>query len=235
LKAFLLAAGNGTRLRPLTDRTPKCLLPIRGVPILEIWLHACKNFGIDEVLVNLHAHADEVRRFLEKQPKGIRVHIAEEPELLGSAGTLRANREWVAGEDFWVLYADVLNSVDLDAMNRVHRKRKPAATLGLYRVPDPSRCGIVSLDSNGIIQEFVEKPQHPKGNLAFSGLMIGTQQLLEVIPNETPVDIGFHVLPRLCGRMLGYPVKDYLIDIGTIETYNIAQDTWPGLHQPAAL
>lgn len=233
MKAFLLAAGNGTRLRPLTDKTPKCLLPIRGIPMLQIWLQTCKNFGIREVLINLHAHAEVVRDFVEKNDTGVWAHVSEEPELLGSAGTLRANRDWVANEDFWIFYADVLNCADLDAIKSVHRKHKPVATLGLYRVPDPERCGIASLDAHGIIKNFVEKPQHPKSNLAFAGLMIGTPELLNMIPDQTPVDIGFHLLPRLCGRMLGVPIDDYLLDIGTLENYQIAQQTWPGLPQPA--
>ena len=235
MKAFLLAAGNGTRLRPLTTTTPKCLLPIRGTPMLQIWLQTCKSFGIRDVLVNLHSHADVVRQFLQSNSSGIRVHISEEPELLGSAGTVRANREWVAAEKyFWIFYADVLNCVDLDAMIRLHRRQKPVATLGLYRVPDPARCGIATVDANGIIQEFVEKPGHPTSNLAFSGLMIASSEFIDQIPSQTPVDIGFHVLPRLCGRMIGFPIDDYLIDIGTIENYKLAQEAWPGLHQPAA-
>ena len=234
MKAFLLAAGNGTRLRPLTDHTPKCLLPIGGVPMLQIWLQICRNFGIREILINLHAHADVVRQHLQANPNGIRVRVAEEPALLGSAGTLRANREWVGDEDFWVFYADVLNCADLEAMRAVHRRHKTVATLGLYRVPDPARCGIASVDANGVIQQFIEKPEHPKSNLAFSGLMIGTPELLDMIPDRTPVDIAFDVLPRLCGRMIGVPIEDYLIDIGTMVNYEIAQQTWPGLPQPAA-
>lgn len=234
MKAFLLAAGNGTRLRPLTDQTPKCLLPIRSVPMLQIWLQICKNFGIREVLINVHAHVDAVRKFLEQNANGVRVQVAEERELLGSAGTLRANREWVGDKDFWVFYADVLNSVDLEAMKSVHRRHKPVATLGLYRVPDPARCGIATMGTDGVIREFVEKPRNPKGNLAFSGLMIGTPELLDEIPDQSPLDIGFHVLPRLCGHMVGFLIDDYLIDIGTMENYKIAQQTWPGLHQPVA-
>jgi mannose-1-phosphate guanylyltransferase len=231
LKAFLLAAGDGTRLRPLTDTIPKCLVPIRGVPMLQIWLQACKNFGISEVLINLHAHAEAVRQYLQQSGNGIRVRIAEEPLLLGSAGTLRANRDWVASEDcFWVLYADVLNRVDLGNMVKLHRQRRPAATLGVYRVPDPTRCGIVNVDGDGIIREFVEKPKNPTSDLAFSGLMIGTPELLDVIPNRTPADIGFHVLPQLTGRMLSFLIDDYLIDIGTMENYLLAQATWTGLH-----
>ncbi len=99
----------------------------------------------------------------------------------------------------------------------------PAATLGLYEVPDPRRCGIVAMDADGIIREFVEKPELPASNLAFSGLMIGTRELLDVIPESTPADIGFHVLPKLAGRMLGYRIHDYLIDVGTMENYQSAK------------
>jgi mannose-1-phosphate guanylyltransferase len=230
LKAFLLAAGHGERLRPLTESMPKCMVPIRGVPLLSIWLELCGWFGIDEVLINLHAHAAAVCEFLKRNTSQTRVRVVVEPQLLGSAGTLRANRDWVVTEDcFWVFYADVLNRADLEGMLKMHRQRRPVATLGVYEVTDPRRCGIVMPDSDGTIQEFVEKPSHPASNLAFSGLMIGTQDLLDAIPADVPVDIGFHVLPQLGGRMLAYHIDDYLLDIGTMENYRKAQVTWPGL------
>ena len=230
MKAFLLAAGHGTRLRPLTDRIPKCLVPIRGVPLLAIWLQRCAGLGIDEVLINLHTHAASVRDFLRQNSDGLRIRVVEESRLLGSAGTLRDNRDWIGSDDlFWVFYADVLNRADLDGMLRLHRQRRPAATLGVYEVPDPRRCGIVRTNEDGVIEQFIEKPTNPAGNLAFSGLMIGTPEMLAVIPDDTPADIGFHVLPRLAGRMLAFPIRDYLIDIGTMENYQWAQRTWPGL------
>ena len=231
MKAFLLAAGNGTRLRPITDKVPKCLVPIQGMPMLSIWMKVCQKLGITEVLINLHAHADVVRSFLEQGEEGdVRVHVSEEKQLLGSAGTLRANRKWVEGEDlFWIFYADVLHRADLPAMLHLHREHDLAATLGVYEVPDPSRCGIVTANSRGVIDDFVEKPAHPTGNLAFSGLMIGTPELMDVIPDSVPADIGFHVLPKLIGQMLEFPIKDYLIDIGTLANYQQAQATWPGL------
>ena len=115
MKAFLLAAGHGTRLRPLTDRIPKCLVPIRGVSMLEIWFEVCRRAGIDQILINLHAHVDSVRRALPQWSHGLHVQVAEEPVLLGSAGTLVANRDWVANEPcFWVLYADVLTKCEPD-------------------------------------------------------------------------------------------------------------------------
>lgn len=231
MKAFLLAAGHGTRLRPITDTIPKCLVPIRGTPLLSIWLQLCKQFGIDEVLINIHAHAALVRDYLREHANGVMAQVVEEERLLGSAGTLRNNKDWVAGEDlFWVFYADVLCSPNLTDMLNLHLQRKPAATLGVYEVPDPSRCGILTADSDGIIREFVEKPKAPRGNLAFSGVMIGTDEVLDAIPKESPADIGFHVLPRLIGRMLAYRINTYLLDIGTMENYQTAQRTWPGYH-----
>ena len=230
MKAFLLAAGQGTRLRPITDHIPKCLVPICGVPLLKIWMNICHSAGIKDIMVNLHTHADTVRSWLQNNPNGVRVHLAEEPDLLGSAGTLLNNRNWIASEKcFWVLYADVLTNANLRRMMEFHMARNPAATLGLYQVPDPSRCGIVSFDQQMVIQEFVEKPSQPRSRWAFSGVMIGTPTLIDHIPSRCPVDLGFDVLPRLNGQMLAYPISDYLLDIGTLDNYRKAQDTWPGL------
>jgi mannose-1-phosphate guanylyltransferase len=227
LKAFLLAAGHGTRLRPLTDQMPKCLLPVRGKPMIQIWLEKCRLFGIDEVLVNVHTHADKVRNFLANNSSGLKVQVVEERQLLGSAGTLLANREWVRGElFFWVFYADVLHQADLSAMLRMQELENPVATLGVYRVPDPKRCGIVEVAEDGVVREFVEKPERPRSDLAFSGLMIATPALLDAIPHKLPADIGFDVLPQLTGRMRAYTISDYLIDIGTLENYYQAQSSW---------
>lgn len=230
MKAFLLAAGQGTRLRPLTDKVPKCLVPIRGVPMLQIWMEICRKAGIDEVMINLHTHAEIVRAWLQNNRNGIRVRLAEESTLLGSAGTVLANRDWVASDAcFWILYADVLTSASLGRMLEFHLARQPAATLGLYQVPDPSRCGVVSFDEQMVIRDFVEKPAHPKSQWAFSGLTIGTAELLTQIPPRSPVDLGFDVFPRLTGQMLAYPISDYLLDIGTLRNYLAAQTDWPGL------
>ena len=229
MKAFVLAAGHGTRLRPYTESVPKCLLPIQGVPMLEIWLSICRQHGISDILVNTHAHAPAVADFVRRYRNGIRVTLREEPKLFGSAGTLRANRDWLAGDDrFWVFYADVLTSANLHPMLESH-VADDAATLGVYAVPDPQRCGIVSMDRDCLITEFIEKPAVPSGNLAFAGIMVGTQLLLDAIPHKPETDIALDVLPRLAGRMHGFPISAFLLDIGTRENYEAAQLTWPGL------
>jgi mannose-1-phosphate guanylyltransferase len=228
MKAFLLAAGVGSRLRPLTDKIPKCLVPIRGKPLLEIWLELLKRSGISEVLINVHAHADVIREFVARRFADLEIIVSHEPLLLGSAGTLRANREWIGSAPcFWVLYADVLTNVNLGEMQKFHRERPTAATLGVCTVADPRRCGIVSVQPDGRIEQFIEKPENPPSNLAFAGILIGTQTMLEAIPDKLPADIGFDVLPQLVGRMHAYPIDDFLLDIGTIENYQRAQTSWP--------
>ena len=230
MKAFLLAAGVGSRLRPLTDTTPKCLVPIRGEPLLAIWFRLLKNYGITEILVNAHALGSAVAQFLRGRFPEHHITLVEEPVLLGSAGTLAANRHWVGTDSsFWVLYGDVLTNAHLENMLRFHESHPSAATLGVYHVPDPKRCGIAVVNQAGRIERFLEKPADPPGNLAFAGLLIGTPALLEAIPPERPADLGFDVFPRLTGQMFAYPIREFLLDIGTLETYQEAQTSWPGL------
>ena len=232
MKAFLLAAGNGTRLRPLTDNVPKCLLPICGVPLLEIWFNNCKAAGITDVVVNAHAQLKAIRRFVAKQQSGVKVRIAEEQELLGSAGTLAENRDFVAGQKaFFVFYADVLTNIDLQRMLKFHEQKSLPATLGVYQVPDPTRCGIVTVNKDSVIQEFVEKPAQPVSNWAFAGVMIAGPELFDFLPAQRPADLGFDVLPKMIGKMGAYRISEYLLDIGTLSNYQHAQESWPGLAQ----
>ncbi len=228
MKAFLLAGGNGTRLRPLTNSIPKCLVPIRGRPLLDIWLDLCARSGITEVLINLHAHAQLIEQHLKRSGSPVNVRIVREDRLLGSAGTLVANRAWVGSEGaFWILYSDVLTNTNLSRMSEFHCCHDAIATLGLYQVPDPSHCGVAVVDDMGVITEFEEKPQTARSNWVFSGLMVADCRLFDLTPPCTPADIAFHLLPRLHGKMRAYPIADYLLDIGTMPNYEKAQITWP--------
>jgi mannose-1-phosphate guanylyltransferase len=162
---------------------------------------------------------------------GVDVVVSEEKQLLGSAGTLLANRAWLQSDPmFWVFYADVLTTANLAPLRQMHERNPDhLATLGVYEVSDPRRCGVITLDPYGVVRDFVEKPENPSGNLAFSGLMIARREIIDLIGGNGLTDIGFHVLPKLIGRMSAVPVTEYLLDIGTLENYQRAQDTWPGV------
>ena len=235
MKGFLLAAGNGTRLRPLTNQIPKCLVPIQGTPLLGIWLDWCCLYGIDQVLINTHAHRAAVREYIQNYKGPVHVTLTEEPQLLGSAGTLYLNRHFVTGEpEFAVMYADVLTNCRLDLMLELHRRMASPLTLGTYAVPNPTQCGIVVTDEEGKVIDFTEKPAQPRANTAFSGVMIAGPAVLASLPATQPADIGFDLLPRFVNRMYAMPGQDYVLDIGTIEKYQQAQREWPGL-QPASV
>ena len=235
MKALLLAAGKGERLRPLTDTIPKCLVPIQNVPLLGIWLELCRQHGIDEVLVNTHSHSDVVHSYLREHCDRIKVRITEEEMLLGSAGTLLVNRNWARSEQyFWIFYSDVLTNVDLTRMLQFHRSRSLVATMGVYEVANPAQCGIVTVDHASVVQQFVEKPANPSSNLAFSGILLATPAIFDVIPHRIPDDIGFDVLPKLLGKMAAYPISEYLVDVGTPASYQSAQLTWPGWRVPVS-
>jgi mannose-1-phosphate guanylyltransferase len=231
VKAFLLAAGLGTRLRPVTDRTPKCLLPIGDRVLLDIWLDALAAVGVDEVLVNLHHLAPVVRAHLAGRTGGPAVRPAEEPVLLGSAGTLLAHREFVAGEEmFLAVNADNLTDFDLGRLVTAHRTGDALATLTLFRAPRPSECGIVAVDGDRVVG-YVEKPADPPGDLANAGIYAfhpGVLDLLDPAAVGAPLDIGYDLLPRLVGRARAVALGGcYFLDIGTPAALARARHEWP--------
>src|SRR5260370_5801601 len=123
VKAFLLAAGIGSRLRPITDTMPKCMVSFGGRPLVDVWLDALATAGVEEVLINLHHLPEVVSRHLGHRTGVPEVHTFLEPDLLGSAGTLLANRDWISGEDvFLVCYVDNLTDFDLRTLTDAHRE-----------------------------------------------------------------------------------------------------------------
>jgi mannose-1-phosphate guanylyltransferase len=224
MKAFLLAAGLGTRLRPLTDTTPKCLVPIGGRPLLSYWMELLERHGFEEVLINLHHLPHVVRRFVATEPSSVRIRLFEEPALLGSAGTIRANRDWIAdGEPFLVAYADNLTNANLGRLAAAHLAARPLLTMALFHAPEPTRCGIVELDGHGRIVDFTEKPSQPRSDLANAGLYVTDVRVVDRMPPGTPVDFGRDVLPGLIGEMHGQLLDGDIIDIGTPAAYLRAQ------------
>jgi mannose-1-phosphate guanylyltransferase len=227
MKAFLLAAGLGTRLRPITDSTPKCLLSVGGRPMLDIWLDALAKAGVSDVLLNAHHLADQVEAHVAARVGAPAVRLVVEPELLGSAGTLRANRNFVIGEDmFLAINADNLTDFDLGLLIDAHRAGNAVATLALFRAPDPTKVGVVEVN-DGLVVSFEEKPARPRGDLANAGMYAFAPAVIDEIVGPDPQDIGFHLLPALVGRARAVALNgSYFIDIGTPEALRRARDDW---------
>ncbi len=212
-------------------------MPIGDETLLEIWLALLDRYGVGSVLINTSHLAEQVVGFVDRIRDRYRltIDLFHEERLLGSGGTLWANRSWVDGEeDFLICYADNLTDLDLGSMVRAHREYRALGailTMGLFHAPDPAACGIAVLDDNGRIAEFVEKPEKPRSDLANAGVYVATQALFDYFPPRPldpreVVDLGHHLLPNLAGRMFGYPIREYLKDIGTVEAYHTALDQW---------
>ena len=211
MKAFLLAAGLGTRLRPLTLSVPKCLVPVNNKPLLQWWVELFSKHGISEVMINTFYLRDQVAEFIHKNNSsnsGVTLYETHEAQLLGSSGTVRNNRHFVQHEEnFMIAYADNLTDTDLSAFQTFHRNicipNNGLLSMALFRTNLPKQCGIAELDSESRITDFTEKPQHPASNLANAGIYIARREIFGYLPDAEVLDFGKDVLPKLTGRMFG--------------------------------
>ncbi|MGQ9675063.1 MAG: nucleotidyltransferase family protein [Chloroflexota bacterium] len=228
-KAAILAAGAGTRLRPLTVEIPKVLLPVGGMPLICHTLNWVRRHGIQRVAVNLHHRADRVREFLGDGSRfGVEILFSPEERLMGTAGDLRRMEHFFVGSVV-VVYGDVLTNFDLGAMVRFHRRGDALATLALVETSRPWEVGVVQVTEDGRVVDFIEKPR--KGTvvtaLANGGVYVLEREILDWIPEGVACDFGHEVFPRLIQagkRLCGYhiPSDAYLIDIGTPGNYLLA-------------
>jgi mannose-1-phosphate guanylyltransferase len=226
VRALLLAAGFGTRLRPLTDNVPKCLVPIGGVPLLGIWLTRLKAAGCGPFLINTHYKAEQVAAFIEAGPHGAQVTLAHEPVLLGTAGTLLGHLDFFGDEDGLLIHADNYCPGNFEDFIAAHRRRPPHCLMSMmtFRTDDPSSCGVVTLDERGVVVGFQEKQLRPNGNLANGAVYILSAQLMAQLRRSPPAvtDFSTQLLPGMLGAINAYETSAPLIDIGTPRTYALA-------------
>ncbi len=226
--ALLLAAGLGTRLRPLTEHWPKCLMPIKTRPLLEYWLGIVSGVGIEGVLVNLHYHADKVRDYLAQPQFNNWVRTVYEPELMGTAGTLRINADFFYNKTILLVHADNWCCSDFSDFMKYHHYSRPAntvMTMMTFESQNPSSCGIVELDEKNLVQGFHEKVKNPPGKLANAAVYLLEPEVLEWIVNHPEVtDFSTEVLPKLIGKIATWQNKGIHRDIGTFEQLKAAQN-----------
>ena len=220
---MLLAAGLGTRLRPLTDTIPKCPVPIKGQPRLGLWLERLSQAGIGPFLINTHYLAEQVEAFIEASPYRKQARLVNELELHGTAGTLIANLDFFQGEDGLLIHADNYCLADFKVFQQAHANRPPDClmTMMTFRTTDPSSCGIVELDERGVVVGFHEKVATPPGNLANGAVYILSAKLLDRLGTDlhTVADFSTEVLNRFVGYIYSYETSEVFLDVGTPETY----------------
>jgi mannose-1-phosphate guanylyltransferase len=231
LRALLLAAGLGTRLRPLTDTIPKCLVPVRGRPLLGHWFELLFRGGVEGALVNTHYHAAAVKAFVAGSPWRDRVTLVHEPELLGTGGTVLRNREWFGREAFMVAHADNLSVFPVHEFIVAHRNRPAGAALTMmtFDTDAPRNCGIVELDARGLVQHFHEKVADPPGTRANGAVYIVEPEVVDFLRalGRDIIDLSTEVIPHFLGRIATYHNTGYHRDIGTLESLRKAEAEFP--------
>lgn len=238
MKALLLAAGLGTRLRPLTDYIPKCMVPIHGKPLLEYWLDLLCPNGIDELLINTHYLPDPVRDLVAASPWRERITLVHEDELLGTGGTLQANRAFFADQPFLLAHADNLTRFDVRAFLQAHANRPDsvAITMMTFDTDAPQSCGIVEQNSLGVVTAFHEKSAHPPGHRANAAVYILEPSVIAFLASlQKPfIDLSTEVLPHFLGKMQAFHNPGYHRDIGTPESLRLAELEFPREPAPAS-
>ena len=223
MRALLLAAGLGTRLRPITDTTPKCLVPIHGAALLAIWLQRLAQAGIGPFLVNTHYLSGQVEAFVQASPYRKDISLVHERDLLGTAGTLVANLDFFAGGDGLLIHADNYCLADFSAFLQAHHSRPPEClmTMMTFRTDAPSSCGIIELDMRGVVVGFHEKVVNPPSNLANGAVYILSAELLRRLGSDLRgvTDFSTEVLSLLVGKIYSYDAAATFLDIGTPENY----------------
>jgi mannose-1-phosphate guanylyltransferase len=231
MRALLLAAGLGTRLRPITDRIPKCLVEINGRPLLDYWLELLSAGGVGQVLVNLHYLPEAVERFLAQSRYPIEISTVHEASLLGTAGTVLKNRAYFGQQPLMLIHADNLSWFDVRAFMGRYEQRAAGVeiTMMTFHTDAPETCGIVELDDSGVVRAFHEKVKNPPGNLANGAVYILSPQVVDFIAslNKDVVDFSLDVLPRYMGRINTYLNDVYHRDIGTVQSLTAAQAEYP--------
>ncbi len=226
MKAILLAAGFGTRLRPLTEKTPKCLVPIKGKPLLEIWLENLEKGGISEFLINTHYLSEKVETFVVNSKFNYKCIIKFEEKLLGTAGTLINNLQFIGNQECMLIHADNYSLLNIEDFMKAHLKRPLHClmTMLTFRTDNPSSCGIVELDEKNVVISFHEKVNNPPGNLANGAVYILSREFIKILSDKYRhvSDFSVDVLNNFKGKIYTYETKEIFIDIGNPKSYLLA-------------
>ena len=230
MRALLLAAGYGLRLRPITNSLPKCLVNINGRPLLDYWIELLSDAGIKDILINLHYFPEQVKSYISNCKHGVNIRIAHEDKLLGTGGTLLRNKSFFKNEPVMLIHADNLSLFDASAfLNTFYlRDHNVEITMMTFNTDSPESCGIVEIDEHGLVSAFYEKIKNPPSNLANAAVYILSPKVIDFIGrlNKEEIDFSLDVLPNFIGRINTYHNKIYHRDIGTIKSLMLAQSEY---------
>ncbi|NLX41886.1 MAG: NTP transferase domain-containing protein [Chloroflexi bacterium] len=219
-----MAGGAGSRLRPLTVNRPKPMVPIVNRPVIAHILDLLKRHGITEVVITLQFMAEAIQDYLgDGSSLGMQIHYSIEESPLGTAGSVK-QAQHLLDDTFIVISGDALTDIDLSAVIAYHKQKQSMATLTLYRVPNPLEYGVVILDDDGRIRQFMEKPSWGEviSDNVNTGIYVLEPQVLDYFPAETKFDFSQELFPMLLEKndpMYGYVADGYWCDVGNLSEY----------------
>ncbi len=233
-KAFILAGGEGTRLRPLTYEIAKPLIPVKGKPVLQWNLELCKLFGVEEVVLALGYKAEQIEeRFGKGEGLGLKLHYNVEDEFLGTAGALKFAEQHFKGEGkFIMMNGDECKNIDFEGLNGVFDKNKAGAAIALTEIEYSKAGGLVRLEG----EKIVGWDEHPEGEaeagtkLINAGAYILSPQVLDYIPTGKMVSIEKETFPKMIeeGKVFGLKCVSQFFQTDTFERYEKAIFGWKG-------
>ncbi|MBM3206745.1 MAG: nucleotidyltransferase family protein [Candidatus Staskawiczbacteria bacterium] len=230
MNAILLAGGCGTRLKPITNTIPKCMVSINGKPLIDYWLETLLENPkplIHKVLINTHHLPEIVREHIHKSKWKRFISLVHEEVLLGTGGTILKNRDFFLNQAFFVAHADNLTKFSLEDFIKAHKNRasKVEITAMTFNTDSPKSCGIIVINKNNLVTSFIEKPNNPKSNLANGAVYIFEPSVITFIASlkKDEIDISRDILPNYVGKMDTFHNETYHRDIGTLESLLLAE------------
>lgn len=227
----------GSRLRPLTDTTPKCMVPIMGRPLLDYWLELLGPAeDCSEIIINTHYLPEPVRAYVAQSAYRSKIMLVHEEELLGTGGTLVRQLRRLQGDDALVAHADNLTLFRLADFQRAFATRSEGcvATMMSFASDSPQTCGILEIDAEGVVRGFHEKVSDPPGHLANAAVFLFGREALDIIGSLDPAsvhEISLDIVPRLIGRMSTWQNTIYHRDIGNTASLAAARAEFPEIYR----
>lgn len=220
INCLLLSAGYGSRLKPLTNKNPKCLIKVKNQPILSHWIHFLKKNNVNNILVNTHYFHNKVEKFINDYNLQDIVTLSFEQNLLGTGGSILKNKLFFKNKSFFVAHVDNYTVFNLKDFIKFHKQRPPdiIGTMMVFRVCSTKEYGIIKKSQQNILINFFEKQDNIEGTLANAAIYIFEPEIINILTNigEKYIDISLDLIPQLLNKVQIYENKNFCIDIGTL-------------------
>jgi mannose-1-phosphate guanylyltransferase/phosphomannomutase len=225
MKAVIMAGGFGSRLHPLTVQCPKPMVPFVDKPVLAHVINLLQYHGFSEIIITVQYLANQIQDYFgDGSHLGLKIHYAVEEKPLGTAGSVKNAQRYIANEPFLVMSGDAITDIDLSKAIQFHWQKQAQVTMVLKQVDDPREYGVVTIDAEGRIREYIEKPKNEltSSRTINTGIYVLEPEILDYMPPCEICDFSYDIFPALLRdnrSIFGYLAEGYWCDMGTLPSY----------------